>query len=540
MNRPDAQHDELRRLLAQLSDGTLDEAGFAQLDAMLDSDDAAQALYIEHVTHEALLMREYGEAKPAPAPIHSIREVTIDRSVAGRVGPVALGAIAAAVLAVAAAFAVYLLVINATPDAPRPEPVYPMVATMLAGDDVSWVSEPIASGSAVTGAPIEIRSGRVEMETMKGIAMALSGRVSARVDAPDRVTLTRGMLRARVPAGVDGFTVMLPNNVRVVDLGTEFAIRVSESGEDEIFVLEGSVAVHVPGQPVRLVVANQAVRVDSTGSHDRGFVDATIAGLELPYPDAEFDEPGPLQTGLVFHERFDGRFDTESVTSKSTPRFDAGRVGMAAQFDGSRHEAVIEPIAALDGAEAMTIALWARRTRANDSAALFIHRFKDGSVLHGFTTTPNGPGRAQFRIADRKLDTPDHALPLDGSWVHLAGVWVAGESMRVYVNGKPVSELLAADTEEEPPPSAPLNAAGTWRFGNDDCCGGNRHLLGSIDDAALWNRALTDHEIKSLYLQSTMGRDASLADIAPEDNEQTNTKKGGDDPRQESDEEAPV
>lgn len=536
MNRPDGQHDDLRRLLAQLSDDTLDKAGWAQLDALLDGDAAAQSLYLEHVSHEALLMREYDEARPVVSPISQIPEAPIDNGIAGGIGGATVVAWAAAILAVAGAVAVYVFAINAKPDAPTPERVLPQVATMLADDDVSWVTEPITSGAAVTGAPIQIRSGRVELETTKGIAMVLGGSVSARIDAPDRVTLNRGMLRARVPAGIDGFTVMLPNNVRVVDLGTEFAIRVNESGNDEIFVLDGSVEVHVPGQPVRRVVANEAVRVDPTGLHDRGFIDEAIARFELPYPDADQDPPGPLQMGLVYHERFDGRFDTELGTTENAPRFDTGRVGSSARFDGAKHEAVVGPIVELDGVESMTLALWARRTRANDSAALFIHRLEDGKTLHGFTTTPRGEGRAQFRIADRPLDTPDNALPLDGSWVHLVGVWKRGESMRVYVNGELAS---SSDTSADRLPAKPLNAAGTWRFGNDNCCGGNRHLRGSLDDAALWNRALSDHEVRSLYLQSTMGRGASLADIAPED-EDANTRDSEDAPRNESDEKASV
>lgn len=527
MTERDAQSDDLRHLLMRVSDGTLDEAGWAQLDALLDGDAEAQAVYLDHVTHEALLMREYSDAPSTDA----LPEAKIEPEIAGRIGTGAIGAIAAAVL-IAGGVAIYAVSI-ATEPTPEPTPG-PQVATLLSSDGAAWETQRVRSGEPVRRAPLQLRSGTVELETTTGVAMVLRGPVSARLDAPGRVHLERGLLRARVPAGAEGFTVTLPGGVRVVDLGTEFAIRADGEGGEDVFVLEGAVEVHVPGQPVRRVAANEAVHVDANGTRDRAFIDATIARLDLPHPDAEYDAPGPLQRGLVYHERFDGRVDTPVDDGAISPRFAPGRVGTAAAFDGDDDEHLVGEIAELDGADAMTVSLWARRTRANDSAALFIHRLDDDTTLHGFTTTPHGPGRAQFRIADRSLDTPDHALPLDGTWVHLVGVWERGRSMRVYVNGEPAASL---DAPANVIPKSALNAGGDWRFGNDTCCGPHRHLQGGIDDAAIWNRALSDHEVRSLYLQSAMGRDAGAADMAPR-----NKNTGGDNPRKksESDEKAPV
>ena len=75
-----------------------------------------------------------------------------------------------------------------------------------------------------------------------------------------------------------------------------------------------------------------------------------------------------------------------------------------------------------------------------------------------------------------------------GSWYHFTGTY-DGSTFRVYVNGEEKGSAAAEGS---------INAAGE----NDLFLGvgeRNRHFNGVIDEVMMWNRALSESEIKQLF-----------------------------------------
>ena len=120
--------------------------------------------------------------------------------------------------------------------------------------------------------------GTIELRFDKGAIVRLTGPTSFELRGPDELCLHRGEVTARVPTPAVGFTVSTPVS-RVVDLGTEFDVRVGDSGATEAVVRRGRVllrAQRAGEQPSRAVEL-------AAGGLDRASVSLPdIAGPVLP------------------------------------------------------------------------------------------------------------------------------------------------------------------------------------------------------------------------------------------------------------------
>ena len=102
-----------------------------------------------------------------------------------------------------------------------------------------------------------------------------------------------GLLVARcVTPDSHGFTIATPT-AQIVDLGTEFAVEVAQSGNVEVHVLEGKVESRLKlsgggyGKPMPLA-ADQAIRIPSDGSRVAHIATTPerFAIASEPYPNA--------------------------------------------------------------------------------------------------------------------------------------------------------------------------------------------------------------------------------------------------------------
>lgn len=86
-------------------------------------------------------------------------------------------------------------------------------------------------------------------------------------------------------------------------------------------------------------------------------------------------------------------------------------------------------------------------------------------------------------------------IPTDG-WAFVA-LTVTPSQARLYVGttGAGASLSSATNTIAHMAQGNPTD----WRFGEDNCCGTARNLAGLIDDVAIWDHALSDEEIASLW-----------------------------------------
>ncbi len=217
--------------------------------------------------------------------------------------------------------------------------------------------------------------------------------------------------------------------------------------------------------------------------------------------DAGGTYPGTLGTAATFA---DGAGDT--------PFAYAGN--KAIQLDGTGYGIEIADAAALrPGTGAWTLSLWFKTSTGDQLASLFVKRTgssyqqmnllmggtKGGSVGNGNRIHPIVIGTTGSYwwevVSDREY--------ADGTWHHVALVRNAGGWNPVlYIDGVPapidVAKTLA-------PPDA-INNTVPWRIGG--CSIFNLNFTGLIDEAAMWDEALTGEEIAWLAQNS-------LVSIAP-------------------------
>jgi hypothetical protein len=171
------------------------------------------------------------------------------------------------------------------------------IATAVRVEDVRW--EPAegampGEGSVVTTGRLRFQSGRLTLAFFSGASLTVEGPADLELLAADRVFCHHGRVRARVPRGAEGFTVLGPG-YEVVDLGTEFALNLEPGGKSRVMIFEGGAAVSVLGKDGRsvggaLLEGRRAVEVDP----DAGRIQEIRPQPEAFVPLREF-VPAPLE-----------------------------------------------------------------------------------------------------------------------------------------------------------------------------------------------------------------------------------------------------
>ncbi len=117
-------------------------------------------------------------------------------------------------------------------------------ATLTASYDAQWDTSGGAPkpGGAIPSELLYLRSGVAGIKYESGATMIVEGPARFQIRSANAVELTFGKATAVVPPPAHGFTIEAGSS-RVVDLGTEFGVEVSEDGSDAIQVFKGSVRV---------------------------------------------------------------------------------------------------------------------------------------------------------------------------------------------------------------------------------------------------------------------------------------------------------
>ncbi|TWT29337.1 FecR protein [Posidoniimonas corsicana] len=118
----------------------------------------------------------------------------------------------------------------------------PLVATVLDVFDVQWSEgRPAYRGMHIRRlAPIDISDGVLALTTSTGCDVVVQGPASLVFEDEDRIRLDRGRLTARISDEAAQIVVETPT-ARVVDLGTEFGVSVTDALETSVAVYEGVV-----------------------------------------------------------------------------------------------------------------------------------------------------------------------------------------------------------------------------------------------------------------------------------------------------------
>lgn len=234
---------KIDELVAAMIEGASDTA-IEQLETLLRDDPAAQVCYLrQRDLHDALRWNTDADAARDTMQrmrIESVKEATL--VVAGRINAWAVGlAVAAAIALVGAAAGVYFLAV--APDVAPPQPAPVPLATLIenTGGRLTTPHGYASEGREYTAGEYALDAGYAQFVLTNRVTVDLRGDTRLYMHNPMRLSLTRGQAEFTVPRGAEGFTVNLPEGVRVMDLGTQFAVGIRADGSTELAVLDGSV-----------------------------------------------------------------------------------------------------------------------------------------------------------------------------------------------------------------------------------------------------------------------------------------------------------
>jgi hypothetical protein len=127
------------------------------------------------------------------------------------------------------------------------EPRAAGLAILTRAVDVLWDDggPEIAAGSVLAEGVLRFRAGILQLEFYSGATVVLEGPAEIELKTIDRIVCRYGKLRALVPSRAHGFRVD-SSSVDLVDLGTEFGMRVAPDRKAEVHVFDGKVELHKP------------------------------------------------------------------------------------------------------------------------------------------------------------------------------------------------------------------------------------------------------------------------------------------------------
>ncbi|MBN2512841.1 MAG: FecR domain-containing protein [Sedimentisphaerales bacterium] len=116
--------------------------------------------------------------------------------------------------------------------------------------------------------PLWLQKGVIEIEFDYGASVVIEAPAEFKLNSEENISLLSGRLYAHVPDRSKGFMVETPNS-RVIDLGTEFGIKVDFDGTSALHMIKGKASLFSgsrgqTGQG-QILTAGQARHVDSKG-----------------------------------------------------------------------------------------------------------------------------------------------------------------------------------------------------------------------------------------------------------------------------------
>ncbi|MEM1227901.1 MAG: hypothetical protein AAGJ40_19595 [Planctomycetota bacterium] len=116
------------------------------------------------------------------------------------------------------------------------------VARLVTSLDASWRDMDPSPGALLGTGRFRLEAGIVELGFNRGARVTLRGPSSFELKSTDLLHVFSGNLVARIPEEAIGFTIAT-DEAEVVDLGTEFGLRVGNGRQTEVHVIEGLVEV---------------------------------------------------------------------------------------------------------------------------------------------------------------------------------------------------------------------------------------------------------------------------------------------------------
>lgn len=371
-------------------------------------------------------------------------------------------------------------------------------------------------------------TGWMTLQTLTGVSVTFDAPFRVELINPERVHLTEGRARVRVPEGAEGFTLDSPA-FDVVDLGTEFAALVKPDGTGTCRVFEGKADVSLLDSVGEVKIsqrlnANESVMVIPSKQDMR-----LIEEVNADYPEIK-NPPRPLLTLPPFYEaemmtmgplaywRFE-EIKNQVVPGEVAESANLQVAGTAsiAKESGLNHSGAltqhkqteffhitgkISPMLRGD----FSISLFAQFEWLQNFALFTATRYDEkvegnSFILQSYSSFRrsglNGTGLHAVVADPPAWDGGDevygNTLLRPQYWHHIAATR-KGDQLTLYLDGVMVGR--------EPTGSMPLNFrdlfVGRLNGNSEHTRQQARGLVGHIDELAVFPRALTDAEISKL------------------------------------------
>ncbi len=208
----------------------------------------------------------------------------------------------------------------------------------------------------------------------------------------------------------------------------------------------------------------------------------------------------------------DGSDQSNDASLFGSPTWTTGMVGeYALDLNGSTQYGLVPDNTSIDLNDAITISVWIKPEQyaTQDLIKKATNGSIDGFELSLATTKSDDSSRKPFFRINQNSSGDTYRIngtteyPTDGTWMHLAATF-DGSTMRLYVNGILESSMTVPEGTEIARNSVPLSIGAQ----NDSA----RYFMGWMDDARLYNRALSAEAIRALPMVThTISGNAGVA-----------------------------
>ncbi len=299
---------ELREMLFPLFDalieGNITADDHARLDTLLDENAEARRLYSQYLDHD-LGIQQVQLSDAQPNAVEELLRQTTQQSAGSRTRFVVFGAMLTTAACVLIALVSYPLW-RAADSSPDPiadggagdpgraltdqEETKSPTAKIMHLLDVQWSQghNKFSLGDSLGCEWLYVSSGIVQLEFSSGAVLTLQGPAQLRIDSETECFVQQGKVVVLGPPDLPEFTITSPVS-RVVDIGTEFAVAVRESGQTDVHVLDGAVDVSLLDDNQRSVDPQRLVESEA----------ATLNPAErqirsLPFDGQSFESMRPI------------------------------------------------------------------------------------------------------------------------------------------------------------------------------------------------------------------------------------------------------
>lgn len=420
------------------------------------------------------------------------------------------------------------------------EPTSQGVAVLTRLVDVEWSpGQPKREvGDALSPERLSIQAGYVQIEFFCGATVVVEGPAELDLQTPMLARVLRGRLRAQVPPAARGFSLLV-DDLRVIDLGTEFGLSVSNQGAN-LQVFDGEVELQQPKSEKRMLVAGEGIVRSANGllqevevTPERFLDIATLESRAEGQQDQRFERWQKASRQMRHDRRLIAyyAFDQQSVWRRrlvssidpANRELDGAIVGAHPVTGRWTTKSALEFKRPGDRVRvqipgefsSLTLACWVKidsLDRWYNSLFLTDHynqgephwQILDTGQL--FFSVRHKPDDAQGATARQKTHQPIVSPPfwkpaMSGRWLHLATSYDAPTGrVTHYLNGEHLHDELIDESLRVPTTRIGAASIGNWSLPTrSDAEFAIRNLNGSVDEFAIYAAALSAEEIMEMF-----------------------------------------